>query len=196
MMKTLVTGFEPFLENRENISQKIIESIRDQEKLKQREIETLLLPVEFEKAFLKLSEKFKDHQYDFIFLLGLAANRTKISLEKVGLNWTESRQPDNAGVIPRTGFIFTQSEKAIFSKMPWTEVQTSLDSREVEVSFSAGTYVCNDLYFRTLDYFTRHPEIQTKVGFIHLPPPGAAWSEKKIEQIVLKIMSLSGALSD
>jgi pyroglutamyl-peptidase len=36
----------------------------------------------------------------------------------------------------------------------------------VQISYSAGTYVCNDVFYTLLDHFN---ESNTKVGFIHVP---------------------------
>jgi pyroglutamyl-peptidase len=52
------------------------------------------------------------------------------------------------------------------TKFPINELQDFLDKKEypVKMSFSAGTYVCNNLYYKVL---TEYPNL--KSIFIHVP---------------------------
>jgi pyroglutamyl-peptidase len=99
-------------------------------------------------------------------MLGQAAGRKNICLEKIALNWRQSTQPDEAGYIPETTFIENGRELATMTKFPVDVVAQQLKQQghPIEISFSAGTYVCNDLYFKTL---TEFPNV--KSVFIHVP---------------------------
>ncbi len=187
-MRILITGFEPFLDHQENISEVLAKRFQRQSLFQNSDHHILLLPVEFQRAFDVLNEHLSQQTYDFIFQMGLAANRTKISMERVGLNWVETSQADNAGVIPARGFIDPFSDKALFSTMPWSDIFPLLSEKDVEISFSAGTYVCNDLYFRTLNWIKKSHCLQTHVGFLHLPQPSGVWTVEKIEKTVLQII--------
>lgn len=176
VMKILITGFEPFLENKNNISKEILESFRTS-------ATTLVLPVEFKRSFEILKEEIERVQPEMVLMFGLAVGRTKISLEKVALNWVETKHADNAAHVPKVGLIDPYEELALMTKLLFSEIQSKLPQELTEMSFSAGTYVCNDLYFRTLKYIKSRPELGLQAGFIHLPQPTAKFPKEKITEI-------------
>lgn len=161
-MKILVTGFKPFLGEKINPSQILAENISAEIS----GVSCCVLPVEFQSAFEQLINKTKNNQFDFIILLGQAAGRSKISLEKIALNWLQTEHADESGVKPVTGFIFENRDLALMTEFPVDEVYESLKAEgyPVEISFSAGTYVCNNLYYKCLAENLKAP-----VVFIHVP---------------------------
>ena len=105
-------------------------------------------------------------------MLGLAADRTKICFEKIALNWQQSKNSDEAGYQPSGGPIIQNKELALMSPFSIEEAlnhlsQSDLNSTSwpMQTSFSAGTYVCNDLYYRQLQAY---PGLNSV--FIHIPP--------------------------
>ena len=160
--KILITGFKPFLGADSNPSEYL--SIELSSRFS--EVDSLILPVEFVKAFEVLSENLQNREYDFVLMLGLATGRKKIGFEKIGLNWVQSEHRDESGFLPKTGQIQSDAPLALMSQVSVDEIFTALktENHPVEISFSAGTYVCNDLYFRVLNKF---PDL--KAVFIHVP---------------------------
>lgn len=161
-MKILVTGFKPFLGEALNPSEMLAQDL-----LKYfSEVQSLILPVEFENAFLKLKEHLQIYQYSYIILLGQATGRSKISFEKIALNWHQAEHSDEAGYKPNTGEILLGEKLALMSLFDVDAAVNKLKQEEkpVEVSFSAGTYVCNDLYYRALSEFN-----ESKIVFVHVP---------------------------
>lgn len=55
-----------------------------------------------------------------------------------------------------------------------------------ELSYSAGAYVCNDLFYRTMNYL-KTKKLSIPAGFIHAPNPsdseGTTKSELSISEI-------------
>ena len=80
--KILVTGFKPFLGHDQNPSERL--SIDLTKKFS--EVECLILPVEFGRAYEVLNLRLLQTTYDYVLLLGQAAGRNRISIEKIGLN--------------------------------------------------------------------------------------------------------------
>jgi len=160
-MKILVTGFKPFLGEKINPSEMLANELAENFK----EVSALILPVEFKSSFEVLKNHLRQHHYDYVISLGQASGRTKIGFEKIGLNWVQTENKDEAGTKPVTGPI-AEAPLAIMSQFPVDEVFLKLkeDHLPVEISFSAGTYVCNDLYFRTLNEFK-----SLKTVFVHVP---------------------------
>lgn len=161
----LVTGFEPFAGDLQNPTQLILEWIKQDSELNQ-VFETLLLPVVFSEAPNRILQRSDLDRFEGIIQFGLAAGRTKICLERVGLNWIETSIADNSGVFPSPGAIDPQAEKVYFTQAPIEKMKEALSSAQlpVEISLSAGGYVCNYLYFQTLK-----AQLKPWVLFIHVP---------------------------
>ena len=163
-MKVLISGFTIFSSHAENSSQ-IIAEILQQTKIPGIEIQTVVLPVSFSSAFNHLKNEIDNFEPDYVICLGLAGDRKKISLEKVAINFIHSSIPDNDGVKIEEMPI-SEGPAAYFSTLPVKEMRELSSPFPVEVSFSAGAYVCNYLMYRTLEYLK---ETKIKAGFIHLP---------------------------
>lgn len=161
-MKILVTGFKPFLGEKINPSEKLaLELSREFD-----HVESVILPVEFEKSFAILREKILGVNPDFVIMIGQASGRKNVCIEKVGLNWVQTENKDEAGVVPKAGKILPAIELALMTEFPvdQTFFQIKKAGLPVEISFSAGAYVCNDLYFRVLNEFR-----DLKSVFVHVP---------------------------
>lgn len=167
----LITGFEPF--NGESINPSAELAVRVSQL---RGYDSLVLPVEYGKAFEVFKEHYRKTPTRFVLMLGQAAGRPKISLERVALNFQDSSLADSAGVLATEKQIDSRCEKgALFSRLPLREIVHELCVQSetgalFEISSSAGTYVCNDLYFRVLQYIREesHGEGQEAL-FVHVP---------------------------
>ncbi len=159
-MKILITGFKPFLGESVNPSELILYEIQHSN------IQILILPVEFKSAFQILDTEIKNTNPDYVIMLGQASGRKNICFEKIGLNWIQSTNPDESGFKPQMGAIQIDQPLALMTKFPVDDIYQKLKSQNqpVEISFSAGAYVCNDLYFKIL---SAYPDL--KSVFIHVP---------------------------
>ncbi|WP_374029741.1 pyroglutamyl-peptidase I [Bdellovibrio bacteriovorus] len=171
MNRILVTGFRPFLGERINPSEILLEWIKKDFTVSY-PVQTLLLPVSFANASVELENKLAEGSVDIVLMLGQAGGRTKISLERVALNWIETEKPDEDGITPKQGKIDSQetAATALFSSLPLTEWKEHLTQRNlpVEISLSAGGYVCNHVYYKTLQaIYKKHVSMQA--CFIHVP---------------------------
>lgn len=171
----LITGFEPFLENKENPSQIVAHEVSQKFSL-----DFQSLPVSFEQSWAVLEKVLQQKNYDHILLLGLASLRNRISIERVAINWRESEFPDNDGVIKSGEKINFEQPAAYVHSMPIGDWVIDLKNQGIpaEVSFSAGAYLCNEVYFRTCFAFPK-----SKVLFVHLPPFSVIPKEKQIQGV-------------
>lgn len=167
-MKALATGFGAFLENVVNPTEMLLKSFAGT----QADFDIRILPVGFRVAFEEVSRELA--QYDFVLMLGLASKRSVFSLERVALNWCETEFADNFGVRPPLGPIIPEGPEALINNLDLGGLCAGLraKSHPIEVSSTAGTYVCNDLYFRTL-YEIKQRNLKTRALFVHVPPLGA-----------------------
>ncbi len=157
-MNILVSGFAPFLGQTVNPSALIAKSLA----VEFSAVTSIILPVEYKNAFTVLHEKIMELNPDFILLLGQARNRPKICLEKVAINWIYSQYADEKNTKPAAGPIVPDSDLALMTSVPLEKMFA--DDNDFNISFSAGTYVCNELYYQVLHHFTKTPSL-----FVHLP---------------------------
>ncbi|MBR3403153.1 MAG: pyroglutamyl-peptidase I [Parasporobacterium sp.] len=166
-MKTLlITGFEPFGGQAVNTSWEVVKHFP--EKIGDFRIVTLQVPVVFERAAETVIEKANDVHPDAILCLGQAAGRTAITPEYVAINLRNASIPDNAGNEPKDAPVVEGGPDAIFATLPVRKMAEAITqaSMPAEVSYSAGTYVCNDLMYGLLHHYQG---TGVKVGFIHVP---------------------------
>ena len=166
MKKLLITGFEPFGGEDINPSWEAIcclpSEIGGYELIKMRR------PVVFEKSAENVRRMAKGISPDVILCIGQAGGRDAITPELVGINLRHASIPDNEGNKPSDEPIDSLGECAYFSTLPVRSIAEAINSAGVasRVSYSAGTYVCNDVIYTLLSYFK---DSKTRVGFIHVP---------------------------
>ena len=163
MKRILVTGFKPFLGETLNPSSLILKELKDAE------VDTLLLPVSFDTVFETLERHWDSKgPYDGLLMLGQAGGRKAVCLERVAINWMEGKVMDEDGVIPPVGTLMDGAPAAYISDFfpaGWVEALKSVGP--VEVSHSAGAYVCNALYFQALHHFPQDvPALFTHVPYL------------------------------
>lgn len=168
-MKILISGFEPFGGRSSNPTKLIIEAIMRQEISLPEGIilVPILLPVTFNESFDLLNQKIHIFQPNIILSLGQAGGRNAIELERVAINCLDADIPDNQGYQPRDEKIDHEGESAYFSTLPLRELEVALKAAALpcRISNSAGTYVCNYLFYQLLKSVSNR-EI---CGFIHFP---------------------------
>ena len=167
-MKVLITGFEPFMNLKRNPSLEVLPLLQEEAKFLQ--VKTLVLPVVFDQVFESVKEAIDLFQPDAILHLGLAENRSKISLERVAINLKDARAKDNQGNQPIDEPILKGKKNAYFSSLPLRAMEAALKAEgiPVEISNSAGTYVCNNIMYHTLAYL-EDMRLDVQAGFVHLP---------------------------
>jgi pyroglutamyl-peptidase len=163
--RILITGFGPFSDFKENPSEKLVIALLDWfQKNSNHKVEIRVLPVEYEAVDQWISEK-DFSKFDFIFQFGVASNRQKICLERVALNWTESKVADISGKIKSGQPIDSDQPEAFFSSLNLSRIASELGPQfenRIEVSFTAGAYLCNFVYFKS--------RIKTEnCLFVHIP---------------------------
>lgn len=167
-MKILVTGFDPFGGETVNPAYEAVKLLPNE--IKSVEVIKLEIPTVFEKGANKVIEAIEIHKPDFVLNIGQAGGRGSISVEKIGINLKEARIPDNEGNQPFESPIKTDGETAYFATLPVKAMVENVRKNGIpsNLSFSAGTYVCNDVLYSVLyEVNKKYPHI--KAGFIHVP---------------------------
>ncbi|WP_064604734.1 pyroglutamyl-peptidase I [Photobacterium sp. J15] len=187
--RVLVTGFEAFGGGCINPSALILDALKDNKMNEMAsltndvEIYTELLPVVRYDAVTKVNLAIEAVEPDAVLMLGQAAGRAKITFEKVAINLDDYCIPDNAGNQPVEEQVSVNGPTAYFSRLPVKLMAKTLSEAGIpaSVSYSAGTYVCNHLFYgvtHQVESLSAFQHIRT--GFMHLPllPEQALGSDK------------------
>lgn len=167
-MKVLVTGFDPFGGADINPAYEAVKLLPDQ--IKNAEIIKMEIPTVFEKEGEVLEQGILENKPDIVICVGQAGGRSAITVEKVAINLIEARIPDNEGKQPLDRPVYEDGENAYFAKLPVKAMVREIKSHGIpaKISYTAGTFVCNDVMYRLLYMIDRkYPGM--KGGFIHVP---------------------------
>ena len=169
MDSVFITCFEPFGGRSSNASAEAVFSLPSI--ICSFELRRLCLPVAFRKAADRAIAAIDELSPAAVICVGEAAGRTAITPEKVALNLRTARIPDNAGLQPIDEPVIEGGANALFSTLPVREMAEAIREAGIpaEISYSAGTYVCNDLFYLVLDHLG---DSGVPAGFIHVPADG------------------------
>lgn len=170
-MTLLCTGYEPFGDHETNPSERVAREL-DGRTVAGHEVVGAVLPVEFDRVADELAALIEEHDPAAVVATGLAAGRTALSVERVGVNVDDAvTVPDNADDSPHDQRIDPAGADAHLATIPVVEsVEAMLeDDIPARVSNSAGTHCCNHALYSLLE----HHDVPS--GFVHLPstPEGA-----------------------
>lgn len=165
MKKILLTGFEPFQGEAINPSRQLALMYEREGK-----VATQILPVSYHRAWETLLPRLQQENFDFILMLGQAGGRRSISLERTAINMQDTEKPDEDQDLRLQKKISLEGPDAFLSPLPLRDWARELQSHKwpVEVSFSAGAFVCNSLYYQAFEY-CKSMGLSTHVLFVHVP---------------------------
>ncbi len=168
MRVILITAFEPFGMDSMNPTETVLADLP--ETLNDMKVLTVTLPVAYDHCFEALLPLIEKHDPEIILHLGYAKGRNRVSLERVAINCNESKMPDNLGHVLDGTPIVKGGPDGLFTSLPIKALKERYRKKSLpaEISNSAGTYVCNNLFFRTMHHVMTFNK-NTKVGFIHIP---------------------------
>ena len=151
MKKVLISAFKPFYKSINNYSMEVLEYINTDL------VDKRIIDVVYHECFEELKESDLD-SYELIIALGEARSRKVLTFEKRALNLSSCSIGDNKNNI--------LTNEVIDESCP-EYLETTLDLDKLtnygEVSYDAGKFVCNNMYFHLLKY--NH----NKTLFIHIP---------------------------
>ena len=166
-MKIIVTGFDPFGGETINPS---IECVKALPEIEGVELIRLELPTVFKESAIRLNEVINDVKPDAVLSVGQAGGRAGITMERIAINVDDARIPDNISQQPIDETIQTKGAAAYFSTLPIKRIVKAIREAgiPVEVSNSAGTFVCNHIMYQALFAATKADK-PFKAGFMHIP---------------------------
>ena len=162
----LITGFEPFDGEEINPSWEVVSRLPNE--INGYTLTKLRIPVVFGEAAEVVLAKAAEISPDAILCIGQAGGRSAITPELVAINLRYAKIPDNKGNEPKDVPISQEGPYAYFSTLPVRQMAEAVSAAGVasQLSYSAGAYVCNDLFYTLLHRYQNTP---TRVGFVHIP---------------------------
>ena len=186
----LLTGFEPFGGESTNPSWSAAREAAARLRAGGLEVQAVELPCVFGDAVRVLEAALEQYHPDLVICAGQAGGRSRVSVERIAINCDDARIPDNAGNAPVDQPVVTGGPAAYFSTLPVKAALADLLAVGIpaEVSQTAGTYVCNHVFYGLMHALRLRPG--TRGGFVHVPfepaqlPPGSTDPALPLEQLV------------
>lgn len=191
-LRILVTGFDVFGRERFNPSEWAVRQLKDDE-IRGVELVRVVLPTSYRRAELGMRELLRKVRPDAVVSFGLAAKRSSFVIETVALNVDHAEERDNDGKRRLRRKIDPRGQELLETRLPVDVLLRTMKRARIpcDVSYHAGTYVCNHLFYVLLRGLRNRPGIPA--GFVHLPPVkrvlGRGLSEKKLLSGVRTILT-------
>jgi pyroglutamyl-peptidase len=165
----LLTGFEPFAGEATNPSWTAARLAADRLAAQGHEAVAVELPCVFAQAAGVLAAAVEQYQPRLVLCAGQAGGRPAISLERVAVNIIDARIPDNAGHQPIDAPVRPGGPAAYFTTLPIKAALKAMTEAGIPAAISqtAGTYVCNALFYGLMDLLASRSGITG--GFVHVP---------------------------
>ncbi len=169
-MNVLLTGFEPFDRETINPSWEAVRAL-DGWRLGGAVVHARRIPCVFGAALVALDAAIDELQPQLVLAVGQAGGRSEFTPERVAINVDDGRSGDNAGHQPIDQPVVAGAPAAYFSTLPIKAMVRDLRAAGIPaaVSNSAGTFVCNHLFFGLMHRAATRPVSGMRAGFIHVP---------------------------
>jgi pyroglutamyl-peptidase len=164
----LLTGFTPFAGETVNPSWQAVSRLHGK-RIAGHRIVARELPTEFGASLTALHAAIRDLKPALVLCIGQAGGSVQLSLERVAINLDDARIADNAGACPVDRPVVADGPAAYFSTLPIKAMLLALREAGIpaEVSQSAGTYVCNHVFYGLMHALRDRRRVRG--GFIHIP---------------------------
>ena len=168
-MKLLLTGFEPFGGDAINPSWEAVCALDGWRFGNEVQVHVQRLCCVFGQALQELDAAIDRLKPQLVIAVGQAGGRSEITPERIAINIDDGRICDNAGCQPIDQPVVPGAPAAYFSTLPIKAIVQGLRAAGIpaSVSNSAGTFVCNHLFYGLMHRLAREPRMRG--GFIHLP---------------------------
>jgi len=173
--RVLLTGFGPFPGAEVNTSAWLVETLAAQTLPAELdcEIHARVLPTEWESVAALAPHLYEELQPHVMIHFGLHARARAFRLERSAHNRAAPRA-DAKGALPGSRVILPQRPDRLDTTLPASRLAAQLKERGLAAvsSRSAGRYLCNFLYYRSLEWAARQPS-PSLVLFVHIPHAAA-----------------------
>ena len=170
VVNVLLTGFEPFDKDAINPSWEAVRAL-DGWRCEGAAVHARRVSCVFGAALRELDAAIDELQPQLVIGIGQAGGRSEVTPERVAINVDDGRICDNAGCQPIDMPVVAGAPAAYFATLPIKAIVRDLRAGGVPASVSntAGTFVCNHLFFGLMHRIAIRPVAGMRGGFIHIP---------------------------
>lgn len=164
MPSVLLTAFEPYDRWKQNASWLALVELTRNLPAEPRLV-TRRYPVDFQSVQERLDRDL-NADFDFAIHLGQAPGSSRFRLEAIGLNVGGTAQDNPDSLLP----LVSDGPMAYRTSLPIASWAGELRASGIptQVSYHAGTYLCNAVYYLSM-HMSRRRALRTQSVFIHLP---------------------------
>lgn len=132
-------------------------------------VTSAILPMSFSNAWTTLLATLDEVHPQIVIATGLKRRCHGIALERCATNLMDADKPDADNVQPRREPIDPAAPAAYWTQLPLRGILNAFASREIPATLSsdAGTYVCNSLFYRLLNWSNGQQNVLA--GFLSFP---------------------------
>jgi pyroglutamyl-peptidase len=165
----LITGFGPFPGVADNVSGRLALRLAEERARTGVPIEAHILPTEWEEVSKRFPAVLVGLRPRLVLHLGVARRARGFRIERRAENATEAKL-DAGGRFPLSSTICDGGPAALTTNLPVAPLVRSLRDQGLPGAASnhCGNYLCNFLFYRSLDWARRQPS-PCEVLFLHLP---------------------------
>ena len=167
--RVLITGFGPFPGFADNPSAWLVETLAKRQESPEFGLHARILPTAWEEVALT-PRLYKVLQPHAVIHFGVSERDQAFCIERSAHNRL-SRQPDARGTTPEGRTIRTGGPQRFDTPFPAAGLAAHLrrSGFAARTSRSAGVYLCNFLYYHSLEWACRQPSAPPVI-FVHIPP--------------------------
>lgn len=167
-MRILVTGFTPFGGETINPSWAAVSALPDM--IGGAQIICCEIETAFESSCVAMAQAMEQYRPDAVLCVGQFGGSTCIRVERVAVNLRDAGIADNAGAQPKDEPVLVGAPEAHFATLPTRKIADGLKTAGIPaaLSYSAGTFVCNNLLFFALHEAKKYTPVP-RCGFLHVP---------------------------
>jgi pyroglutamyl-peptidase len=175
--RVLITGFGPFPGFADNPSAWLAETLAERERAPGVALDARILPTVWEDVAF-IPSLYRALQPQAMIHFGVSERAKALHIEASAHNRV-TRRADHRGAMPKARSIRESGPSRIDTSFPAAGLAAHLRRSGIaaRTSRSAGAYLCNFLYYHSLEWVLRqrtHP----LVVFVHIPP----WTKKRGSQ--------------
>ena len=166
----LLTGFDPFGGSTLNPSWLVARALHGQ-RIAGHAVVAEQLPTVFGAAQAQLHALLQAHRPALVLCLGQAGGRAALSIERIAINVADARIPDNQGAQPLDAPVAPDGPAAYFASLPVKALRRAVQQAGLpcEVSQTAGTFVCNAVFYGLMHQLSAGAVPGARGGFVHVP---------------------------
>lgn len=182
-INVVISGFGPYedliinpsyevplaLENAKNGD---LESDFDLSEYVEIKVKSVMLPISFANAWPQLLDTINAQDADIVIATGVKHAARGVQLERCATNIMDASKPDVDNRAPQSVQIVENGPAAYWTRLPLRMILNDFAHSGIASTLSsdAGTYVCNSLFYRLLDWASNNSQKRIIAGFVSFPP--------------------------